>query len=158
MHKGILCGVILLMLTGCMTVGPDYERPSIDTPTSYRFEEKEVQDLANTEWWEQFNDPVLNSLVATALQENMDLLIATARVEEFFGRYFATRGNQFPFVAGGGRTLRHCVYIRDMVDAFELAATAEAALGHSRTRLRIAEQHRPLELGAVRGRQLQLGL
>jgi phosphoribosyl 1,2-cyclic phosphodiesterase len=36
--------------------------------------------------------------------------------------------------------------------------SAEAALGHSRTRLRIAEQQRPLELGAVRGRQLQLGL
>lgn len=33
------------------------------------------------------------------------------------------------FVAGGGGTLRHCVYIRDMVEAFELAAGAEAALG-----------------------------
>jgi len=102
MHKRILCAVILLMLTGCMTVGPDYQRPSIDTPTSWRFEEKEVQDLANTAWWEQFNDPVLNSLVATALQENKDLLIATARVEEFFGRYFSTRGGQYPFVGAGG--------------------------------------------------------
>ena len=106
MHKRFLCGFILVMLTGCMTVGPDYERPSIDTPTSYRFEEKEVQDLANTAWWEQFNDPVLNSLVATALQENKDLLIATARVEEFFGRYFSTRGDQYPFIGGGGSASR----------------------------------------------------
>lgn len=102
MHKGILCGVILLMLTGCMTVGPDYQRPSVDIPSSWRFEEKEVKDLANTAWWEQFNDPVLNRLVATALEENKDLLIATAKVEEFFGRYFAIRGDQYPFIGGGG--------------------------------------------------------
>jgi multidrug efflux system outer membrane protein len=85
-----------------MSVGPDYQRPSVDIPASWRFEEKEVKDLANTAWWEQFNDPVLNSLVATALQENKDLLIATARVEEFFGRYFAVRGDQYPFIGGGG--------------------------------------------------------
>ena len=45
---------------------------------------------------------MLTHLVETALRENKDLRIATTRVEEFFGRYFATRGNQFPFVAGGG--------------------------------------------------------
>jgi phosphoribosyl 1,2-cyclic phosphodiesterase len=36
--------------------------------------------------------------------------------------------------------------------------SAEAALGHAGTKLRIAERRRPLELGAVRERQLQLGL
>ena len=106
MHKHFLCGVMLLMLTGCMTVGPDYQRPSVDIPASWRFKEKEVKDLANTAWWEQFNDPVLNSLVTTALQENKDLLIATARVEEFFGRYFAVRGDQYPFIGGGGNVSR----------------------------------------------------
>jgi multidrug efflux system outer membrane protein len=100
MSKRILCGVILALLTGCMTVGPDYKPPSIDTPASWRFEEKEARDLANTAWWQQFNDPVLNGLVATALDQNKDLLIATARIEEFFGRYFSTRGDQFP--SGGG--------------------------------------------------------
>jgi multidrug efflux system outer membrane protein len=87
-------------------VGPDYKRPSIDTPASWRFEEKEARNLVNTAWWEQFNDPVLNTLVATALEENKDLLIATARVEEFFGRYFSTRGGQYPFVGGGGSASR----------------------------------------------------
>ena len=100
MLKRILSCGFLLILTGCMTVGPDYQRPGIDTPTSWRFEEKEVRDLANTAWWEQFNDPVLNELVATALQENKDLLIATARIEEFFGRYFSTRGDQYPLAGG----------------------------------------------------------
>jgi multidrug efflux system outer membrane protein len=85
-----------------MTVGPDYKRPEIDIPTTWRVEETEAKDLANTAWWEQFNDPVLNGLVAAAIQENKDLRIATARVEEFFGRYFSTRGDQFPLISGSG--------------------------------------------------------
>jgi multidrug efflux system outer membrane protein len=101
MHKRILCAAALLvMVTGCITVGPDYKRPEIDTPAKWRFEEKEARDLANTAWWEHFNDPVLNGLVTTALEENKDLRIATARIEEFFGRYFSTRGNQFPSASG----------------------------------------------------------
>jgi multidrug efflux system outer membrane protein len=99
------CG-FLLILTGCVTVGPDYKRPSIDTPGSWRFEEREVRDLANTAWWEQFNDPVLNDLVNTALEGNKDLLIATARIEEFFGRYFSTRGDQFPSAGGNADVFR----------------------------------------------------
>ncbi len=102
----ILCGVILALLTGCITVGPDYKRPVIDTPAAWRIEEREVRDLANTAWWQQFNDPVLNGLVGTALEQNKDLLIATARIEEFFGRYFSTRGDQFPSAGGNADAFR----------------------------------------------------
>jgi hypothetical protein len=76
MPKRILCGIFLALLTGCMTVGPDYQRPAVDMPTDLAVRGKEVRDLANTAWWEQFNDPVLNGLVETALKENKDLLIA----------------------------------------------------------------------------------
>jgi multidrug efflux system outer membrane protein len=106
MLKGVLCCGVLLIFTGCMTVGPDYQRPAIESPTAWRFEEREARDLANTAWWEQFNDPELNGLVRTALQENKDLLIATARIEEFFGRYFSTRGDQFPSAGGNADAFR----------------------------------------------------
>ena len=106
MLKRILCCGVLLVLTGCMTVGPDYKRPAIDTPAAWRFEEKEIRDLANTAWWQQFNDPVLNGLVGTALEQNKDLLIATARIEEFFGRYFSTRGDQFPSAGANADAFR----------------------------------------------------
>jgi outer membrane protein, multidrug efflux system len=106
MPKRILCLIILALLTGCVSVGPDYKRPAIDTPSAWRFEEREAGDQANTAWWEQFNDPVLNGLVATALKENKDLFIATARVEEFFGRYFSTRGDQFPSAGGSADAFR----------------------------------------------------
>ena len=102
----IFCAIFLALLTGCVTVGPDYKRPAVDTPPAWRFEEKEARDLADTAWWEQFNDPVLNSLIATAFQENKDLLIATGRIEEFFGRYFSTRGDQFPSAGGDADAFR----------------------------------------------------
>ena len=109
MLKRVLCCGLLFIMTSCMTVGPDYKRPAVDTPAAWRFEEREVRDLANTAWWEQFNDPVLNGLVETALKENKDLRIATARVEEFFGRYFSVRGDQYPLIGGGASASRERV-------------------------------------------------
>ncbi len=44
-------------------------------------------------------------------------------------KLFRTIGKGRFVVAGSGAALRHCVYIRDMVDAFELAASAEGAVG-----------------------------
>jgi multidrug efflux system outer membrane protein len=102
----ILCAIFLALLTGCVTVGPDYQRPGADIPPAWRTEEKEARDLANTAWWQQFNDPVLNGLIRTALQQNKDLLIATGRIEEFFGRYFSTRGDQFPSAGGDADAFR----------------------------------------------------
>ena len=101
MRKIILFCLITLILTGCM-MGPNYQRPAVDTPQTWRFEEKEAKDLANTAWWEQFNDPVLNDLIQTALRENKDIKIAAARVEEFIGRYGFTRAALFPQIGAGG--------------------------------------------------------
>lgn len=89
-----------LLSSGCM-IGPDYLRPAVDTPTGWRVSEKAANDLANSTWWQQFNDPVLSELVASALRENKDLLIASARIEEYLGRYGVTRAQLFPQVGAG---------------------------------------------------------
>lgn len=91
----MLCAIAIV--SGC-TVGPDYKRPSIDTPQAYRVDIKPAGELLNTPWWEQFGDPTLNELIRVALEENKDLRIAAARVEEFIGRYRATRAQLFPQV------------------------------------------------------------
>jgi multidrug efflux system outer membrane protein len=109
MHKLSLTCIFFVLLTGCMTVGPDYQRPEVETPETWRFEEKEARELGDISWWERFQDPVLNDLVEKALQGNRDLRIATARVEEFFGRYFSTRGDQYPFAGAGGSAYRQSV-------------------------------------------------
>lgn len=98
--------LIFAFITGC-AVGPDYHRPSTDTPAAWRFEENNAKDVANTAWWEQFADPALNNLISIALKENKDVLIATARIEEFIGKYGATRAAAFPQAGGtaaGSRT------------------------------------------------------
>src|SRR5262245_65772520 len=79
-----------LALFGCM-VGPDYQRPQIDTPQTWRVEDKTAQAITNTAWWEQFNDPVLNELVQSALQGNKDVKIAAARIDQFLGLNTTTR-------------------------------------------------------------------
>jgi len=97
--------VLVFFSSGC-AIGPDYRRPEFETPASWRIEETEAKDVANTIWWDQFADPVLNELIQIALKENDDLKVATARVEEFYGQYSATRGNLFPQVGYGGSASR----------------------------------------------------
>lgn len=87
--------LLCVILPGC-TVGPDYQHPVIEIPASYRYAEYEAKDLSNTQWWEQFQDPVLNELIRSALLENKDIKIAAARVEEFQGRYGEVRSLIFP--------------------------------------------------------------
>jgi multidrug efflux system outer membrane protein len=89
--------LLVLTLSGCM-VGPEYKHPSVETPQSWRFGEKEATGIVNTAWWQQFNDPVLNELIGVALRENKDLKIAAARLEEFIGRYAVTRAALYPQV------------------------------------------------------------
>ena len=86
MRKILLILLAAFSLFGCM-MGPNYQRPAVDTPQTWRFEDKEAKDVANTAWWEQFNDPVLNDLIQTALRENKDIKIAAARVEEFISHW-----------------------------------------------------------------------
>ena len=73
-----------IVVAGC-TVGPDYARPGVDTPAAWRIDYPKAAEVANTKWWEQFGDPVLNELIETALRENRDIRVAAARVDQFLG-------------------------------------------------------------------------
>ncbi|GAB7525804.1 efflux transporter outer membrane subunit [Paraburkholderia sp. 2C] len=92
--------VLAFILSGCL-LGPNYQRPAVDTPATFRFQENEAEDLANTEWWKQFNDPVLDELIATALADNKDVKVAAARVDQFLGQFWSTRSALFPQVGAG---------------------------------------------------------
>ena len=90
----------VVFTSGCL-VGPDYQRPQIDTPQTWRVEDPNAQAVANLAWWEQYNDPVLNELVQSGLQDNKDVKIAAARIDQFLGLYTTTRAALFPQVFGG---------------------------------------------------------
>ncbi len=90
--------------TGC-AVGPDFKPPVVETPENYRFEKIPVETMINLKWWELFDDPVLCTLVSQALDNNKDLKIAAARVEQARAYLGYTRADQYPAIniqAGAG--------------------------------------------------------
>jgi len=93
------------LLAGC-TLGPDYARPAVDTPKAFRYEPKEAADTANTEWWKQFGDPVLDGLIAEALAHNLNVRVAVANVEQAAGVLTQTRSGLFPQVGYSGAAAR----------------------------------------------------
>ena len=94
---GALALTLALELVGC-TVGPDYRRPDVEVPASWRLGPTEVGDISNVTWWDQFQDSVLSSLVRTALENNKDLAIATANIDQAAAQYGIVRSAQFPQV------------------------------------------------------------
>jgi len=128
--KAALIAAISLLVSGCM-IGPNYVRPSVDTPAAWRVSDQGAKDLANTAWWEQFNDPVLNDLIATALRENKDLLIATARIEEYAGRYGISRSQLFPQVGLGADASRQRGSVAGADALSQTYSTYDALLGVS---------------------------
>ncbi len=99
--------LIFILLAGC-AVGPDYKRPEISTPATYMYEVKDAADTANTEWWHQFKDPVLDSLIDEALANNKSVKIAAAKVEQASGLLVQTRSPIFPQInySGAGEQQR----------------------------------------------------
>jgi len=105
MLRSLTITMLLFLLASC-AVGPNYQKPEIVQPPAWQVDVHEARDTANTTWWEQFNDPVLNDLIENTLKESYDLRVATARVEEYYGLYGATRADLFPQVgydASAGR-------------------------------------------------------
>ena len=69
------------------------------TPPTWReIPVAEAQSLANTPWWELFDDPQLQELIRIALVENKDLKIAVERIEEARARYGFTKADLWPKV------------------------------------------------------------
>ena len=75
MKLRIAAACIAATLSAC-TVGPNYVRPTVDTPPAWRIDYPKAADVANLKWWEQFGDPVLDDLIETALRDNRDLHVA----------------------------------------------------------------------------------
>jgi multidrug efflux system outer membrane protein len=83
-------------------VGPDYTRPEVSAPKAFIYETKDAADTANTTWWKQFNDPVLDGLIAEALANNLNVKVAVANVEQAAGVLTQTRSGLFPQIGYDG--------------------------------------------------------
>jgi len=94
-----------LLLSGC-TVGPNYNRPRVALPATFRAPEplsqSEAASFADLKWFEVFRAPDLQELIKTALAQNYDLRDAVARVEEARANLGITRSNQIPQLSASG--------------------------------------------------------
>ncbi|NOR23428.1 MAG: efflux transporter outer membrane subunit [Desulforhopalus sp.] len=97
MRKLLYAGIAACVLSGCV-IGPDYQRPAIETPESWTISYDTAAGMTDVAWWKQFNDPVLDELITTSLTDNLDLMAATARVDQFLGQWRTTRSEAFPQV------------------------------------------------------------
>jgi outer membrane protein, multidrug efflux system len=79
-----MTAMLSALLGADCTVGPNYHRPPIVTPTAFRFQVSPAQasSFADLPWWSVFNDPQLQDLITQALTNNYDLQVAVARIEQ----------------------------------------------------------------------------
>lgn len=103
---------VALALTGCM-VGPDYQRPENKLPASFSVadtEQESGQQALNLDnWWEGFQDPVLNDLMQKAFADNLDIAKAVARIEEADAAMREAGAALFPQVDLSGNGVRQRV-------------------------------------------------
>jgi NodT family efflux transporter outer membrane factor (OMF) lipoprotein len=114
---------ILATLAAC-AVGPDYRAPEPALPAHYASNAARVERTASdtlpagavpatrtvvaplpdadAPFWQQFADPLLDELVATALRQNSDLKLALARFDEANSLLREARFDYLPTVTAGG--------------------------------------------------------
>ena len=86
----------VLFLAGC-AVGPNYKRPRVNAPSTFRGETQiTTNSFANLPWWQVFHDDTLQNLIRTALTNNYDLRIAVTRVEQARAVAAQARAGFFP--------------------------------------------------------------
>jgi multidrug efflux system outer membrane protein len=101
MKRAVL--ILPLAIVAACTVGPNYKRPPLAAPDAYRGAPgaASTASIADAAWPQVFPDPMLQTLVRAALQQNGDVQLAAARILEAQARLGVTRADQFPTVTAG---------------------------------------------------------
>jgi len=102
-HVHIPFLVCALLVSGCTKLGPDFLKPDAPVANEWLEPEETPDDITITtdasdyaEWWKSFNDPVLDSLVSMAYEENLSLQIAGIRILEARAQLGIAVGNVYP--------------------------------------------------------------
>ncbi|AMO21725.1 efflux transporter outer membrane subunit [Ramlibacter solisilvae] len=110
--KCILASLALAaVLAGC-AVGPDYQRPEVQTPVAFKegqgywVKAAPADTLERGPWWQLFEDPVLNDLASRVDVDNQNVAIAVARYEQARALLAVQRASLFPTVNLTGSAAR----------------------------------------------------
>jgi len=104
-RRHVCLAFFAILLAGC-TVGPNYKRPPVDVPATFRAPQPlppaEAASLADLKWFDLFKDDKLQDLIRKALVANYDLRDAVTRVDAARANLGITRSYQFPNFAASG--------------------------------------------------------
>ena len=101
--RWLILASLALALTGC-SIGPNYHRPQIAVPDQFRDAPVAgANSIADTKWFDLFQDDTLKRLVTTALANNFDLRIAAERVLEARAQYRITGAGLLPTLDAQGQ-------------------------------------------------------
>ena len=110
MRRLIALSLVMLLLSGC-AVGPNYRRPTVNVPGTYRgampqdVTHPATESIGDQKWWEVFQDPQLQELIHTALQQDYDVRIAATRILQAQAQVGITRADQLPTINAGAQTV-----------------------------------------------------
>jgi len=129
MRRGAVA-VAALLAAGC-TMGPDYTRPPVTVPPSYRgappAASAAMESLADLAWWTLFQDETLQSLIGIALSENYDLRLAAARILEARAQVTIARSLIFPQINASANAVYS--HVEGQRSPFQFKDTLSAAGG-----------------------------
>src|SRR5256885_4627660 len=101
MHKPAIAVLALAaLLAGCTGLNPDYTRPAVDLPETWRDVPADGVRAPDAPWWKVFGDPALDRLIEEALANNASVMLALARVDEARAALGVTSAEQLPYVTG----------------------------------------------------------
>ncbi len=104
----LLC---LLIVCGCTAVGPDYDQKQATlVPNEPQAWQETLPHGGNPQalrdWWEQFNDPLLIELIATAQAESASIATATLRIAQARALSISANAAAVPNVTGAASSTR----------------------------------------------------
>ena len=108
MKKLLIAGLAASALSGCVNLAPEHVRPEPAVPAGYdhAYRPDGTVVASRLGWREYLTDPRLQVLIASALENNRDLVAATARIEQARARYRIENADRLPQVVATGSATR----------------------------------------------------
>lgn len=91
----LIIGMVMIGFGSCQ-LGKKYVHPELNLPDTIEGNKEDSSSVAGIQWWELYQDTVLQGLIRQTLEHNKDLKIATARVKEMMENYRINRADLFP--------------------------------------------------------------
>lgn len=105
LNKLALLVLAIGLLASCSST-KDYSRPELETPEMFRFSEADTSYNTALRWWDLFDDPILDTLIETALTQNNNLLATAYNVEAVRQQQAIQKADQFPGINISGQAMR----------------------------------------------------